>query len=140
MRPGRSSATRLVKLSRNGPKPMVRSATSSVSCWLRMRAATHQGRNSGYRATSATRSKSWSGRYGTICRSLWFGISGGELAQPRLLQRSEIRIGMVGAAGQRGRAHEQEALGAGDRGVFGELVGRDEAVHRGVLHGGLEIL
>ena len=33
------------ELSRNGPKPIVRLATSSQPIWLRTRDATHQGRN-----------------------------------------------------------------------------------------------
>ena len=44
---GRSSMTRLVKRSRIILKPMMRSATSSVSLRSRMRAPMHQGRNSG---------------------------------------------------------------------------------------------
>ena len=55
-------------------------------------------------------------------------------------QRGEIGVGVVGAAGQRRGGDQQEPLGAGQRGVVGEFLGRDEAIDRGVLHRRLQVL
>jgi len=44
---GRNNALRLVKRSRNGPKPIAMSAICSLSVCARTFAPTHQGRNCG---------------------------------------------------------------------------------------------
>ena len=67
-------------------------------------------------------------------------VARASVSRPSGAQRGEIGVGVVGAAGQRRRGDQQEALGAGDRGVFGEFLGRDEAVDRGVFHRRLQVL
>src|SRR6185312_16759855 len=64
----------------------------------------------------------------------------GMLGEPRSLERGEILAGVMRRAGQRTGRDEQEALGLGDGGVGGKLVGRHEADHRMRLAGRLQVL
>ena len=78
---------------------------------------------------------------GPVGDDLAFGVGGHQVAgrgalrrRGRRAQRGEIGVRVIGAAGQRRGGDQQEALAAGQGGVVGEFLRRDEAVDRGVLH------
>ena len=82
---------------------------------------------------------------GPVGNDLALGVGGHQaeaatLRLARRAQRGEIGVRVVGTAGQRRGGDQQEALAARQGGVVGELLGRDEAVDRGVLDGGLQVL
>src|ERR1700722_2344896 len=55
-------------------------------------------------------------------------------------QGREILVRVVGTAGERTGRNQPEALGAGEGGVIGEFLGRDEGLDGGVFDGGLQVL
>ena len=62
------------------------------------------------------------------------------LGEPGGLECGKVFAGVVRRAGQRARRHQQEALGLSDRRIGLELVRGNEADHRMVLFGRLQVL